>query len=348
MNIKIYQINMERDTDHIAFIGYHALSEFQNASEINSSIYDQVFEGTVEAKSLEDVYQIFNREHPAGYCGRSLSVSDIVEISEDTKLDPGFYFCDTFGFKNVEFDPEQTQTLLTEKRTIRVVLAEPGKIARVTDIDASLSGMQRVVGGYIEAFYPFEEQICMICNEEGKINGMPLNRAVYAEPKEIEMTYGELRDRFCASEAKGQHITGYIVFTEDSFDRPYSELSRTYAVSSNNKAFQAGMGGYSIFASCLDGTDPCVRLEGFMAAEHGGKDGWKIERCYVKEQNREMVDIIAGPFFICDCSGEIFGSLSEEQQKKYLDLFRKPERFFRTMDGEIKAIRYSPDKTQVR
>lgn len=42
-----------------------------------------------------------------------------------------------------------------------------------------------------------------------------------------------------------------------------------------------------------------MRLEAYMADEYGGKDGWKIEKCYVKdENNREMLDIIAGKFFI--------------------------------------------------
>ena len=77
----------------------------------------------------------------------------------------------------------------------------------------------------------------------------------------------------------------------------------------STKAYQAGMGGYSIYASCLDGTDPCVRLESYMAAEKGGANGWKIERCYTQEQERGMIDIIAGPCFICDCSGESFGSV---------------------------------------
>ena len=34
------------------------------------------------------------------------------------------------------------------------------------------------MGGLIEPFYPFEEQICIVCNEEGKINGMRPNRSV--------------------------------------------------------------------------------------------------------------------------------------------------------------------------
>ena len=64
-------------------------------------------------------------------------------------------------------------------------------------------------------------------------------------------------------------------------------------MSSNNKAFQEGMGGYSIYGSSLDGTDPCVRLERYMAVEKGGKDGWKIERCYmmsdVVEQTKPLL-----------------------------------------------------------
>ena len=38
--------------------------------------------------------------------------------------------------------------------------------------------MQKVVGGLIEPFYPFEEQVCIVCNEESKINGMRPNRSV--------------------------------------------------------------------------------------------------------------------------------------------------------------------------
>ena len=106
-----------------------------------------------------------------------------------------------------------------------------------------------------------------------------------------DITYSELISYFKAVEQSktGKHLNGYIVFTEDSFTAPYEERARTYAVSSNNKAFQPGMGGYSIYGSALDGTDPCVRLEQYMAVERGGKNGWKIERCYVKTEDLEQV-----------------------------------------------------------
>lgn len=97
----------------------------------------------------------------------------------------------------------------------------------------------------------------------------------------IDMTYQKMRMYFCAAERQHQHLTGYIVFSPASFEKEYPLESRTYGVSSDNKAFQPNMGGYSIYAASLDGSDPCVRLEQYMAVERGGKDGWQIERCYM-------------------------------------------------------------------
>ena len=114
---------------------------------------------------------------------------------------------------------------------IRVVLLEPNRMAKAAEIGSSLEAMQRVVQGDIQAIYPFEEEVCIVCNEEGKIDGLPLNHEIY--------------------------------------------------------------------------------------------------------------DIIAGPAFICDCSGESFGSLSDEQIKKYSRQFMRPERFYSTRDG-VKAVPFQP------
>ena len=157
------------------------------------------------------------------------------------------------------------------------------------------------------------------------------------------MSYGELTSRFREAERNGgEHLTGYIVFTEDSFTKPYPEAARTYAVSSNNKAFQPNMGGYSIYASALDGSDPMIRLEGYMQSEKGGKDGWKIERCYMKSDEKEMIDVIFGPFFICDCSGSNYGSLSQEQIDRFMKQFENPERLIR-MNGTLMSVPYKPE-----
>ena len=41
--------------------------------------------------------------------------------------------------------------------------------------------MQRVVGGDIQAVYPFDDAAAIICNEEGKLLDLPMNRALKDE-----------------------------------------------------------------------------------------------------------------------------------------------------------------------
>ena len=61
---------------------------------------------------------------------------------------------------------------------MRVVVVEPKKKPVVQDIDTGLESMQKIVGGLIEAVYPFDEPVALIANEEGKLLNLPLNRAL--------------------------------------------------------------------------------------------------------------------------------------------------------------------------
>ena len=65
--------------------------------------------------------------------------------------------------------------------TIRVVYVEPGKEARAIEIRDDLDDMQTLVGGHIEEYMPFDDEVAVICNEEGKITGLPLNRGIENE-----------------------------------------------------------------------------------------------------------------------------------------------------------------------
>lgn len=61
---------------------------------------------------------------------------------------------------------------------MEVLIIEPGKTPHLADIKNDLKTLQEIVGGYIEVVYPFENSICLICNEEGKLIGLPLNRSL--------------------------------------------------------------------------------------------------------------------------------------------------------------------------
>ena len=103
------------------------------------------------------------------------------------------------------------------------------------------------------------------------------------------MNYGELKQIFreLKRTSPKDDLTVHIIFTEDSFAILYPLLSRTYRVSSDNKAFWPSMGGYSIFAYCLEKTsDQGVRLDWYMA-EEGNSSGWKVEDCCILEKMRD-------------------------------------------------------------
>lgn len=100
----IYQINMDRDAANVCFIGMESLEKIKGTKEVNAAAYDRVYDGKMDCNSLENIYQKFNIDHPGDYKGRSLSVSDVVEIRESDTLNPGFYFVDSIGFKSISFD----------------------------------------------------------------------------------------------------------------------------------------------------------------------------------------------------------------------------------------------------
>ena len=106
------------------------------------------------------------------------------------------------------------------------------------------------------------------------------------------MNYSELKQTFreLKRTSPREDLTAHIIFTEDSFATQYPLLSRTYRISSDNKAFWPNMGGYSIFGNCLDGTDQSVRLDYYMAEERD-INGWKVEDCYILEQMRDVAAI---------------------------------------------------------
>ena len=70
----------------------------------------------------------------------------------------------------------QADEMLRESDKGPALVIEPGKDPYVKEIAFTLKSMQNEVGGYIEACYPFTDPVALICDEEGKLKGKPLNR----------------------------------------------------------------------------------------------------------------------------------------------------------------------------
>lgn len=103
----IYQLPVEKD---YTFRGWNEAEE-----KFDFSDYKTVYSGELvdvveyagkttvcndnDRKVLEELYVQFNANHPSGYTGRSLSVSDIVAVIRESGTK--YYYCDNFGWTEV-------------------------------------------------------------------------------------------------------------------------------------------------------------------------------------------------------------------------------------------------------
>lgn len=76
-------------------------------------------------------------------------------------------------------------------------------------------------------------------------------------------------------------LIGVIVYKQgDYFNKEYTELERSYRVSSDNKWFIPGQIGRSMYADCLDKIDRNVRLDYYPE--------WEVDYCYIEgEENSD-------------------------------------------------------------
>ena len=89
------------------------------------------------------------------------------------------YVLDSDDFKGADFQAEEAG------ERIQVLIIKPGQRPKITEIGLELEDMQAVVGGDIQMYQPFCDEAAVICNGEGKMNGLPLNRAMYSKTGEL-------------------------------------------------------------------------------------------------------------------------------------------------------------------
>ena len=165
MRVKIYQINSDRDVDRTHFLGSDERNNLFGSLHVNPSEYDEVFNAVIDETDLEDMFSRFNTSGHPLYRGYSMSVSDVV-VTED-----GAFFCDSIGFKKIDFDESLTQK---PDNLMKVVYKEPGKAAFEAEVCNDLKSLQHAVGGFIECVYNDDETV-IVCNEEAKLQGMQGN-----------------------------------------------------------------------------------------------------------------------------------------------------------------------------
>ena len=106
---------------------------------------------------------------------------------------------------------------------MRVLVVEPERRPEVREIDGSLRSMQEVVGGWIQALFPFDEPLALVCNDEGKLMNLPANRGLRDKNGQI---YDIICGTFflCGAPSDSDHFTSLtpeqIERYRERFDTP--------------------------------------------------------------------------------------------------------------------------------
>lgn len=61
---------------------------------------------------------------------------------------------------------------------MKILVVKPGLVPEEAELPCTLSAMQEVVGGTIQVLYPFDDDVALVCHDEGKLLGLAGNRAL--------------------------------------------------------------------------------------------------------------------------------------------------------------------------
>lgn len=121
---------------------------------------------------------------------------------------------------------------------MKVLLIKPGKKPETVDIESGLESLQEMVGGSIQVVYPFDDLVGLIVNDEGKLKGLPLNRA-------LRDAKGEIYDIIV-----GDFLV--VGLTEEDFGSLSDELVKKFTGLFEYPETFYRIGGQIITETCLD------------------------------------------------------------------------------------------------
>lgn len=130
---------------------------------------------------------------------------------------------------------------------MKVLKIEPGKLPYMKEISKDLDSLQQEVGGDIQATYPYDDMVAIICNDEGKLLGLPLNRALYMDEEMYDIIAGDFF--ICGIDDGGD----FISLSDDQARKYYEQFKapESFCRSANNKII-ALKDEYTAYGKTLD------------------------------------------------------------------------------------------------
>ena len=111
--------------------------------------------------------------------------------------------------------------------TLKVLVVEPQESPCAVEIPNRLDALQGIVSGHLEAIYPFPERVAVVCNESGKLQGLPFNRPLLEEN-------GRPYDIICGTFfVAGVGAEDFVSLTDEQIQRYTALYSRIQVVALN-------------------------------------------------------------------------------------------------------------------
>lgn len=101
-DVRIWQLRGDVDV-HMKFLALFQME--QQYGSPKPDFYIKVYEGASDTNDLEELYDKFRYHPPSGYTGHGLSISDVLELYDETGS--SFFYVDRYDFKRIDFTESQ-------------------------------------------------------------------------------------------------------------------------------------------------------------------------------------------------------------------------------------------------
>lgn len=238
----IYQIVRATKGRDYRFMGLDFVTSHN--MRVDAADYSYVYGGCLSREeTLDSLYEKFNINHPAGYEGHSLSVSDVIVLQKDGKAEA--YYVDSIGFQEL---PDFVQQRLHEaemdrKRWFAPVTLDSDAVA-IEQHEGYWHPVERLEAAD-EVFYLMKHNkygdsvAAVIVNSEGNLVAQELEKGIdrgaieavreYLTDKGIEWEPGEQELEKWGIKAEMQKDSGETELTQKQYP-PVYQHTLTYAM----------------------------------------------------------------------------------------------------------------------
>ena len=111
---------------------------------------------------------------------------------------------------------------------MKVLVVEPRMLPYEKEVPDELAALQEIVGGYIQAIYPFKDNVAVVCNEDGIAQKLEFNRMI------PEREYGGIFGTFFVCGLGGENFISLTPEQMKTYKKRFQKAEMILAVNGGN------------------------------------------------------------------------------------------------------------------